>query len=56
LIEQRQHLGGDIVYAMLNMFDVPARPGEPSPVHGIFAEFFDQLGMSCDIDRAQQAL
>jgi hypothetical protein len=46
LIEQRQHLGGDIVYTMLNMFDVPARPGEPSPVHGIFAEFFDQLGVS----------
>lgn len=54
LIEQRQHLGGDIVYAMLNMFDVPARPGEPSPVHGIFAEFFDQLGVSCDIERARQ--
>jgi hypothetical protein len=54
LVEEREHLGGDIVYAMLNMFDVPARPGEPSPVHGIFAEFFDQLGVSCDIDRARQ--
>jgi hypothetical protein len=54
IVETRPHLGGDIVYAMLNMFDVPARPGEPSPVHGIFAEFFDQLGMSCDIERAQQ--
>jgi hypothetical protein len=54
IVETRPHLGGDIVYAMLNMFDVPARPNEPSPVHGIFAEFFDQLGMSCDIKRAQQ--
>jgi ribulose 1,5-bisphosphate synthetase/thiazole synthase len=54
LVEARPHLGGDIVYAMLNMFDVPARPGEPSPVHGIFAEFFDQLGVSCDIERARQ--
>jgi hypothetical protein len=54
LIEERPKLGGDIVYAMLNMFDVMARPGETSPVHGIFAEFFEQLGMSCDIDRAQR--
>src|SRR5689334_21631584 len=26
LIEERPHLGGDIVYQMLNMWDVPLRP------------------------------
>lgn len=53
LVEGRPHLGGDMVYAMLNMFDVPARPGKTAPVHGIFAEFFHQLGMACDVDRAR---
>jgi hypothetical protein len=53
LVEERPKLGGDIVYAMLNMFDVVAKPGEASPVHGIFAEFFDQLGMAFSIDRAR---
>jgi FAD dependent oxidoreductase len=56
LVEERSHLGGDIVDAMLNMFDVPARPGEASPVHGIFAEFFDQLGVAFDIDLARHIL
>lgn len=54
LIEPRPKLGGDIVYAMLNMFDVPARPGHASPIHGIFAEFYDQLGMSFEPDRARR--
>jgi hypothetical protein len=54
LVEARPQLGGDIVYAMLNMFDVPARPGEASPVHGIFAEFYEQLGMGFDIERARK--
>ncbi|HEX8551530.1 MAG TPA: FAD-dependent oxidoreductase [Abditibacteriaceae bacterium] len=54
LVEPREKMGGDIVYAMLNMFDVPVRPGEASPVHGIFAEFYDQLGLSCDIDKAER--
>lgn len=56
LIEERPLLGGDIVYAMLNMFDVPARPGEASPIHGIFAEFYDQLGMGFDIQRARRLI
>ncbi|MDF2440027.1 MAG: hypothetical protein JWN98_1011, partial [Abditibacteriota bacterium] len=56
LIEERPILGGDIVYAMLNMFDVPARPGEASPIHGIFAEFYDQLGMGFDIRRARRLI
>jgi hypothetical protein len=54
LIEPRPKVGGDIVYAMLNMFDVPARPGHASPIHGIFAEFYEQLGMSFEPDRARR--
>lgn len=53
VVEKRPHAGGDVVYAMLNMFDVMARPGETARVHGLFAEFFEQLGVSCDIDRAR---
>jgi hypothetical protein len=53
VVEKREHAGGDVVYAMLNMFDVMARPGETARVHGIFQEFFEQLGVSCDISRAQ---
>ncbi|MBV9470669.1 MAG: FAD-dependent oxidoreductase, partial [Abitibacteriaceae bacterium] len=53
LIEPRRYLGGDIVYAMLNMFDIPVRPGVPAPVHGIFAEFFEQLGITFDIDKSR---
>jgi hypothetical protein len=56
LIEERPGLGGDMVYAMLNMFDVVGKPGEASPVHGIFAEFFDQLGMAFSIDKSQKLL
>jgi len=55
LIEERPHLGGDIVYQMMNMFDVPVRPGQASPViQGIFAEFFDQLGVAFDIEKARR--
>ena len=54
VVESREHAGGDIVYAMLNMFDVVARPGEASPTHGIFSEFFEQLGFACDIDKARK--
>jgi hypothetical protein len=55
LIEERAHLGGDIVYQMLNMWDVPLRPASTSPVvQGIFAEFFDQLGMAFDISKAMR--
>ncbi len=53
VVDKHAHAGGDIVYAMLNMFDVMAKPGETARVHGIFAEFFEQLGVSCDISRAQ---
>ncbi len=53
VVEKHPHAGGDVVYAMLNMFDVMARPGETARVHGLFAEFFEQLGVSCDIDRAR---
>lgn len=55
LVENRPHLGGDIVYQMLNMWDVPLRPGSASPVvQGIFAEFFDQLGIAFNIERAMR--
>lgn len=54
LVDPHPHLGGDVVYAMLNQFDVPIRPGQATPVHGIFAEFFDQLGIAFSIDEAQR--
>jgi len=54
LLESRPKVGGDIVYAMLNMFDIPARPGMASPVHGIFAEFYNQLGLAFEPDRARR--
>ena len=56
LVEGRDHLGGDIVYAMLNMFDVPARPGEKAPVHGLFSEFYHQLGTAFDIEVARRMI
>lgn len=54
LMEPRPKLGGDIVYAMLNMFDIPARPRKASPVNGIFAEFYNELGLSFNPDHARQ--
>jgi len=54
LVEARPLLGGDVVYAMLNQFDVPARPGEASPIHGIFAEFYDRLGTAFSTDKARR--
>lgn len=53
LIEDRPHLGGDIVYQMLNMWDVPLRPKSSIPVvRGIFEEFYQQLGLAFDIGKA----
>ncbi len=53
LIEERPHLGGDIVYQMLNMWDVPLRPHTKTPVvRGIFEEFYQQLGLAFDIGKA----
>ncbi|RYG65154.1 FAD-dependent oxidoreductase, partial [bacterium] len=54
LIEPRDALGGDIVYAMLNMFDVPMRPDGTSPAAtGIFGEFFKPLGIGFDVSKAR---
>lgn len=55
LIEDRPHLGGDIVYQMLNMWDVPLRPKSKTPVvRGIFEEFYQQLGLAFDLGQAMQ--
>lgn len=57
LVEERPKLGGDITYAMLNMFDVPLKSAKKTgtPVaSGIFGEFYDQLGVAFDITRAQR--
>jgi hypothetical protein len=57
LVEERAKLGGDITYAMLNMFDVPLQSAHSnhSPVdNGIFGEFYKQLGVAFDIERAQR--
>ena len=54
LVEERPLLGGDIVYAMLNMFDVPMnRDGSTRLAHGIFGEVYKKLGSAFDVGRAQ---
>ncbi len=54
LVEPRAALGGDIVFAMLNMFDVPMRPnGTSSAATGIFGEFYRPLGIGFDISKAR---
>lgn len=56
LIEDRPKLGGDIVYAMLNMFDVPLPKdgSQQSPVaYGFFGEVYRQLGVAFDISTAE---
>ena len=54
LIEERDHLGGDVVYAMLNMFDVPMRRDGTSPMaYGIFGELFKKLGIAFDVNEAR---
>jgi hypothetical protein len=57
MVEERAKLGGDITYAMLNMFDVPLQSAKikHSPVSsGIFGEFYRELGVAFDIVRAQK--
>ncbi|HEX9997727.1 MAG TPA: FAD-dependent oxidoreductase [Abditibacterium sp.] len=53
LVEEREHIGGDINYAMLNMFDVPFGNIKNRPPSGIFGEFYAKLGVAFDIERAQ---
>jgi ribulose 1,5-bisphosphate synthetase/thiazole synthase len=54
LVEPRSALGGDIVYAMLNMFDVPMRLNGSSPAaNGIFGEFYRPLGIGFDVTSAR---
>lgn len=54
LVEPRDALGGDIAFAMLNMFDVPMRPnGTSSAATGIFGEFYRPLGIGFDIKKAR---
>ena len=59
LIAQRPKLGGDIIYAYLNMFDVPLTDmkSETSPVaYGIFGDFFHELGTAFDVQSAESWL
>lgn len=56
LVESRPHLGGDITYALVNMFDVPTEHGRPAPFSGIFADFYKNLGIACDTKRAYKLL
>jgi ribulose 1,5-bisphosphate synthetase/thiazole synthase len=54
LVEPRTALGGDIVYAMLNMFDVPVLSDGSSPAaNGIFGEFYRPLGIGFDVAKAR---
>ncbi|HEX8464565.1 MAG TPA: FAD-dependent oxidoreductase [Abditibacterium sp.] len=57
LVEEQAKLGGDITYAMLNMFDVPlqtSKAGSTPVASGIFGEFYRQLGVAFDIGRAEK--
>lgn len=57
LVEEQATLGGDIVYALLNMFDVPMRANGSSPVAvGIFGEIYRPLGVAFDIKKARTLL
>ena len=59
LVTQRPKLGGDIIYAYLNMFDVPlsGMNSQSSPVaYGIFGDFFHELGTAFDMQKAESWL
>ena len=59
LVAQRPKLGGDIIYAYLNMFDVPLTDmnSETSPVaYGIFGDFFKAMGTAFDVQAAESWL
>ena len=59
LVTQRPKLGGDIIYAYLNMFDVPLSgpDSNESPVaYGIFGGFFRELGTAFDVQSAESWL
>ena len=59
LVCQRPKLGGDIVYAYLNMFDVPLTGphADHSPTaYGIFGGMFQRLGTAFDIADAEQLM
>lgn len=56
LVEENPQIGGDITYAMLNMFDVPLQSpkiGATPVASGIFGEFYRELGVAFDIQLAQ---
>lgn len=56
LVEKRARIGGDIPFAMLNMFDVPMPSAREtrSAGSGIFGEFYRELGVAFDIEAAVQ--
>ncbi len=55
LVEERAQLGGDVCYAMLNMFDVPLENSRDKEAPGgIFGEFYRDLGIAFDISRATE--
>ena len=59
LIAERPKLGGDIIYAYLNMFDVPlsGMNEQESPVaYGVFGSFFKELGTAFDVQVAESWL
>ena len=59
LVAERPKLGGDIIYAYLNMFDVPLSgpDSDESPVaYGIFGGFFKELGTAFDVQNAESWL
>ena len=59
LVSEHPKLGGDIVYAYLNMFDVPLTGPhtDTSPTaYGIFGQMFKVLGTAFDISDAEKLL
>jgi len=54
IVDPHDKVGGDIVYAMLNQFDIPvdARTQISPIAKGIFGQFYKQLGIAFPIDKA----
>jgi len=58
LVESHARIGGDIVYAMNNMFDIPVDAcTQSSPDNrGIFGEYYAKLGIGFPIDKASHLM
>jgi len=54
LTEARPYPGGDMTGPMLNMFDMDYGPDGKQLARGVFAEFYNRLGETFDIEKAKR--